>query len=43
MAGGGSLVTLEHCLLWVNTAANAFGELARISDDSSPVIKNSCI
>ncbi|MFC1783966.1 hypothetical protein ACFL02_10375, partial [Planctomycetota bacterium] len=41
--GGGSLVTLEHCLLWGNTATNASGELAQISDDGSPVINNSCI
>ena len=35
--------TLEHCLLWGNTAVNAVGESAQIYDDGLPVINNSCI
>ena len=41
--GTNSLVILEHCLLWGNTAVNATGEFAQISDNGSPVINNSCI
>ncbi|KPK74477.1 MAG: hypothetical protein AMJ79_14030 [Phycisphaerae bacterium SM23_30] len=41
--GSSSTVILEHCLLWGNTAVNATGEFAQISDNGFPVINNSCI